>query len=211
MPDTDRLGPALGVDLAACVASYPDQWGHLPGVVKIPDDLTRYAQCIGAGSVEVVVECGTHTGRSALWFASQGVDVVSIDVDLPARTVTDDPGVERIRWVVGSSTSPETVAVVAPLIAGRRTLVSLDSAHFPEHVATEIALWAPWVTRGCHLVVEDTICRFVEGTPVTDAGPLDAVERMRPLLDSLDFVRDQPCEALTPVTHHVAGWWWRAP
>lgn len=40
--------------------------------------------------------------------------------------------------------------------AAPRTMVSLDSSHTYNHVRKELEVYAPLVTAGCYLVVEDT-------------------------------------------------------
>lgn len=199
------LPPAAGFDLAASVDSYPRQWATVPGMVKVQEDLDRYAHVITATQPEVLVECGTWSGRSAAWFAGHGLDVVSIDLNPPRDEWKGHP---RVTWVEGSSTSPAVVALVASIVEGRRATVVLDSDHAPMHVAAEMADYGPLVAPGCYMVVEDGICRFVPGTPVTDAGPLDAIEAFLPCAG---WERDVEVEGLYPVTHHPAGWLRRLP
>lgn len=200
------LPPAPGFDLAASVESYPRQWSEVPGMVKVREDLARYDHIIEATEPEVLVECGTWTGRSAAWFAGHSLEVVTVDVNPPHPEWSSHPGVT---WLQGrSSVAPDVAAMAAAVVDGRRAMVVLDSDHSPSHVSAEIAAYGPLVAAGCYLVVEDGICRFVAGTPATDAGPLDALEAFLP---AQGWERDLAVEGMYPVTHHVAGWLRRAP
>jgi cephalosporin hydroxylase len=152
---------------------------------KCPLDLWMYQQLLFETRPGVVVETGTHRGGSALFLASVfdllgNGRVITVDVEAqPGR-----PAHERITYLSGSSTDPELVAAVADGIPSEaRTMVVLDSDHRRDHVAAELGLYAPLVTVGWYLVVEDT---NVNGHPVAPdfgPGPWEAVA---------EFVRDNP-------------------
>jgi cephalosporin hydroxylase len=48
------------------------------------------------------------------------------------------------------------VAEVKRRVQGKRVLVLLDSLHTKEHVAAELAAYAPLVPVGSYLIVQDT-------------------------------------------------------
>lgn len=186
----------------ASVAAYKRQWEEIPGLVKVHEDLERYERILEDTKPEVVVECGTWTGRSAQWFATHGVEVVTVDVEdnltFHHRNVTT---------IVGSSIDPDTVEKVKKLVDGRRCMVVLDSDHSAEHVAAEMLAYSPLVSPGCYMVVEDGIARFVPGTPVTEFGPLDAIEQFMP---RPGWVHDDDLLNMHQVSHHPGGWLRRA-
>lgn len=186
------------VDIAASLAAVGRQ--HRQDMIKLSEDLGRYRTVIQHDRPDLVVECGTWLGGSARWFASRGVDVVTVD------RVKRGPasGGRRITWLVGDSTDPEVFARIAGLVSGRRTMVVLDSYHSAAHVAAEIRLYGPLVSPGCHLVVEDGIARWMDGTDF-DGSPLDAIEQL--LADDPAFVRDEVTEAMSPVSMSPCGWW----
>lgn len=190
---------------AASIESYPRQWSTVEDMVKIREDLERYARIIAATKPTVIVECGTWSGRSAAWFAGLGPEVVTIDIE--NRDVAyKHPNVTHL---TGSSTDPAIIDRVVDLVDGRRCMVVLDSDHSQAHVAVELDAYADLVTPGCYLVVEDTICRYVAGSGHEDDGPLDAVEQWVP--DHPEFITDKRIEALHPATHHPDGWLLKRP
>lgn len=183
-------------------------------LLKFAEDLDRYRAAIQATRPDVVVECGVWTGGSSLWFADQGVDVVAVDLhpdrSKPAHDLTD-----RVTWVLGaSSTAADTVQQVRELVDGRRCMVTLDSDHHAPHVEAEIRAYAPLVSPGCHLVVEDGLAdlmgyhgrRTGERIP-EEGGPLAAVAAT--VATWPGWVRDEQIERMFPVTHNPGGWWRR--
>jgi cephalosporin hydroxylase len=145
-------------------------WFGVP-IRKLPLDLWMYQEILYETRPDVIVECGTFLGGSALYLAhlldilKQG-RIVTIDV----QNLRGRPEHERIEYLSGSSVDPAIVESVHQRTAGaERVMVILDSAHDAQHVAAELAIYSNVVTAGCYLVVEDT---NVNGHPVmTQHGP----------------------------------------
>lgn len=201
------------VDRSACVAAF-GRWQY--PMLKHADDLARYRSIIDAARPEVVVECGTRTGHSALWFAEQGCRVVTVDIADQVPTEVRKAAGDRVVWLVGGSLEPNIVEQVRDLTAGRRTMVSLDSDHSADHVSTEIGLYAPLVTAGCHLVIEDGVIAWLDATTIAAHGcgryvgtVLDGIEHARAAGHLDGFDRDVGVETMTPATMFPAGWWRR--
>lgn len=186
------------IDIEASLAATSRQTAD--GAVKVAEDLDRYEAVIAAIEPEVIIECGTWLGGSAAWFAKRVPSVITVDIEPQPR-----PSALNITWLIGDSTDRDMVAMVAGLLGGRRTMVVLDSAHEATHVRREIALYAPLVTPGCHLVVEDGIARWMDEP--YPGSPLDAIEQE--LVGNDDWQRDTAIEAMHPVSMHPAGWWIR--
>jgi len=193
-------------DIGASLARVGDYVA--PDMLKLAEDLDRYRSVIAADRPDLLIECGTRLGGSAIWFAAHGPDVVTIDTrPQPFGSCW------RVTQIVGDSASPEVAARAAEMARGRRVMVSLDSDHSAAHVAAEIGLYGPLVTPGCHLVVEDGIIGWMpadmragNGTPGDDS-PMDAIEQ---LLDgNPGWERDTVTESMHPVSLYPAGWWVR--
>lgn len=133
--------------LAEAVQRDIDQTGH--ALLKQPEDLDRYAKIIEYEQIERVIETGTWKGESARWFAARVPWVITIDnVD---RSLTLP---ENVTKIVFDAVDAAIDRVGPP---GPRTLVSLDDAHDAHHVYAELEKYAPLVSIGSYIVVEDTI------------------------------------------------------
>lgn len=148
--------------------------------LKLPLDMWVYQELLYEVKPDVLIECGTFEGGSALFFAHM-FDLMKsgrvITIDVAAHAVPSHP---RITYLRGSSTSAEIVAQVRSLIKpGEKVLVALDSDHSRNHVLGELKAYAQLVTPGSYVVVEDT---NVNGHPVYPAfgpGPMEAMEAFR--------------------------------
>jgi cephalosporin hydroxylase len=144
---------------------------------KCPLDLWVYQEILAETRPDLIVETGTHMGGSALFFASmcdilgQG-RVVTIDIVEAER-----PAHDRIRYMHGSSIDPAIVDEVRTTAVGvSRVMVVLDSDHEAGHVLAELRAYAPLVTPGCYLIVEDTSVNGHPVLPEHGPGPAEAVE-----------------------------------
>jgi len=158
---------------------------------KCPLDLWVYQEMIFELKPDLIIECGTASGGSALYLASicelLGTGhVVSVDIESNA----DLPMHPRIKYLVGSSTSDEVVAQVGEIAdRANQTLVILDSDHSRDHVLRELHMYAPLVSTGSYIIVEDS---NVNGHPVVPSfgpGPMEAIEEF--LIESDEFEVDR--------------------
>lgn len=168
----------LYFDARAYNMTWRNTWflGH--AVLKCPLDLWLYQEILHAVRPAAIVETGTAFGGSALYFASLcdllgAGRVVTVDVDpRPGR-----PRHPRITYVEGSSAAPDVVAQVGAAIGGDApVLVVLDSDHRRDHVLAELEAYAPLVTAGSYIVVEDTNLNGHPVEPDHGPGPMEAVE-----------------------------------
>lgn len=163
-------------------------------VFKNPLDLWVYQEILHELKPDLIVETGTAEGGSALYLASicdliGSGHVVTVDIEKRAGR----PVHERIRYLFGSSTDPEIVKLLADEASTASTvLVILDSDHSAGHVSAELEVYAPLVTPGSYLIVEDT---NINGHPVSKSfgpGPMEAVETF--LKRSSEFSSDRSRE-----------------
>jgi cephalosporin hydroxylase len=174
--------------------TWRDTWWMGIRTYKCPLDLWIYQEILFELAPDLVVECGTAEGGTALYLAhvldlvGKG-QLVTIDVVPPASP----PSHPRIRYLQGSSTDPAIFKVVEDAARGRATVMAiLDSTHSLEHVTEELRLYHGVVTPGSYLIVEDT---NVNGHPVFrehGPGPMEAVREF--LSAHSDFVPDESRE-----------------
>src|ERR1051325_5744167 len=157
-------------------------WMNVP-CLKCPLDLWIYQEIIAEIRPDLIIETGTHMGGSALFMASM------LDIIGKGKVITIDivDNVERlshprVKYVTGSSADPELVHPLLTTHPAETRLVILDSDHSKNHVLAELNLFAPYVSVGSYLIVEDTNINGHPTYPAFGAGPFEAVE---------EFLRDR--------------------
>lgn len=209
-------------DLDASLATLDITEGHTQSyngvsIWKSREDLLRYERIFSNPETrpETLIETGTRWGGFALWAAERfGIEVLTIDIDRVRGDATRHPSIMCVR---ADSADPVTVLSAADLTRGRRIMVILDSDHHAAHVEAEICGYAPLVSPGCYLVVEDTIADLADAAHARqigqripeEGGPLRALDAQRGLLTRLGFTLDKGIEDLYPITHSPGGWWRR--
>ena len=216
-------GLDVNIDIEGSLATFDDERyvTKTGGVTtwKLADDLARYAEMIKRGDVQVVVETGTKWGGSALWFESQGVDVITIDIDGSNSKKRARKVAKRVTWLEADSRDAWVAEHVADLLLARgnpRVLVSLDAEHRFSHVYAEIGTWAQFVSRGSYLVVEDGIFDLAPTVELKarggnripeEGGPLKAIDRSVSFLLDRGFNRARDIEDMSALSHHPVGFW----
>ncbi|MBK1672473.1 hypothetical protein CKO35_04010 [Ectothiorhodospira shaposhnikovii] len=164
--------------------------------LKCPLDLWIYQELLHDIRPDLVIETGTHSGGSALFLAhlmdilGRG-EVWTIDL----HVYPDRPNHPRIRYFQGSSTDPKLLpAALKTRPADETRMVILDSDHSQAHVTRELALYAPHVSPGSYLIVEDTNVNGHPVYPEFGPGPAEAVQTF--LATHPDFSVDTQCEKL---------------
>ena len=169
-------------------------------------DLWVIQETLAEVKPELLIECGTNKGGSALFYAhlfdlmGRG-NVVTIDVE-PKHDVAHVP----VTYLVGSSTSPAIVHAVRERVAACHgpVLVILDSSHSSHHVRAELRCYAPFVTRGSYCLVQDGIIDTLRVFRAGRPGPLPAIEDF--LQTTNDFVIDEERSKRFLISHHPKGW-----
>jgi cephalosporin hydroxylase len=181
-----------------------------PRAFKNPLDLWIYQELLHRLQPDLIVESGTGPGGSAHFMA--GVcdligkgRIITIDVSVAYKHRVDHP---RISYIHGSSVSEQTLATVREAATGAtRVLVILDSDHSRDHVLAELHAYAPLVTPGSYLVVEDTNINGHPVAPDFGPGPMEAVDEF--LAEQSGFEIDQECEKFL-LTSNPRGYLCRA-
>lgn len=197
MPALDPTDPTV----AAFHRAYYDSevwkdgttWLGVPAQ-KCPLDLWIYQELLHRLRPDLVIETGTYNGGSAMFLASvcdllDRGRVVSIDI-APQAGLPSHP---RIEFVTSSSTAPGIVdRMTREAAAAETVLVILDSDHSFAHVRDELVAYAPMVTPGSYLVVEDSNVNGFPVLPDFGPGPMEAIDGFLP--DHPEYEVDADCE-----------------
>lgn len=159
-------------------------------IYKCPLDMWIYQEIIFEIKPDIIIECGTARGGSALFLSSicdliNKGKIITIDIKDCER-----PKNKRIEYLLGSSTSEKIVMKIRKEIENSNTvMVILDSDHTKKHVLNELKIYSEFVTKEGYLIVEDT---NINGHPVFHSfgsGPMEATKEF--LKENKDFIVDK--------------------
>jgi cephalosporin hydroxylase len=154
-------------------------WMGIP-TQKNPCDMWIYQEIMAQVKPTLIIEIGSRYGGSALYFAhlmdllGQG-RVLSIDIDHDQFRAQHP----RITKITGQSNSPEIIRQAAEMAKGEKVLVIHDGDHFRDPVFQDLKSYAPLVSVGSYLIVEDSIMDIFdkrEGIAAREDGPFHAIE-----------------------------------
>lgn len=175
-----------------------------------PNDVWIHQEIINEVKPDFILEAGTAEGGSAALWATilQQVNpngrIITIDINNDAADARKLPIVQQyVEFLIGSSTDPRIIAEVKKRVHGSKVLVILDSDHSKKHVLEELKAYAPLVSVGSYLIVQDT---NVNGHPVYShfgPGPMEAVLEF--LASNPQFKADPNAERLM-LTMHPKGY-----
>ncbi|HET6573941.1 MAG TPA: CmcI family methyltransferase [Fimbriiglobus sp.] len=180
-------------------------------------DLWTIQETIAEVRPGLLIETGTNRGGSSLFFAhlfdlmGRG-RVLTVDVEK-----LHDLAHPRVTYLLGNSTAEPVVSQVrsAAAAADGPVMVILDSDHSQSHVAAELEVYAPLVTPGSYLLVQDGVIDTLPMfAPYSSAeggrpGPLPATQAF--VARHPEFEVDQArCDRFL-ITHHPSGWLRRMP
>lgn len=184
---------------------HTDTYFHGIETHKCPLDLWIYQEILFETRPTLVVELGTYLGGTTLFLAHQlealgRGTVLSIDnCELPR------PEHARIQYLLGDSHAPETVSAAEKLVdvSSGPLLVIHDADHHFGAVLPDLENFAPFVTPGSYLIVEDTNVNGHPVLPEWGPGPREAVESF--LTDHPEFERDNSREKFL-LTYNPGGY-----
>lgn len=169
-------------------------------------DLHTMQETIFEVKPELLVECGTNRGGSALFFAHLfqliGTGRV-VTVDLERMHDLSHP---LITFLVGSSLEPRILDQVRSIANGVKgpVMVVLDSDHSASHVRREMEAYCGLVTKGSYLLTQDGVIDELLMFRPARPGPLKAIHDFLSLHP--EFEVDEARSRRFLVTHHPMGW-----
>ncbi len=169
-------------------------------------DLWSLQEAIAELRPALLIESGTNRGGSALFYAHL------FDLLGHGRVVSVDVGRmhslehERIEFLIGSSVDAQILGVMRE--RARDTdgpvMVVLDSDHARSHVLAELRSYAPLVTPGSLMLVQDGVIDTLPMFCTARPGPLRAIDAF--LAEDSRFEVDPRFDKRFLITHHPSGW-----
>ncbi len=171
---------------------------------KLPSDCFAMQTLLHRCRPQVLVELGSQAGGSALFFSSfasaAGIEsIISVDIENQPK-----PKIPIATFITGDSGSQAVFDQVAALVGGRTCSVIVDSNHHAEHVDKELALYAPLVSPGQALIMEDTLVDVLNFKKFrAGGGPLRSIQNYMPQHPELRLA-----EGIEPyITTNYFGYW----
>ncbi|MCH2191196.1 MAG: cephalosporin hydroxylase family protein [Gammaproteobacteria bacterium] len=152
-------------------------WMGVPAA-KCPMDMWIYQELMFALKTDLLIETGTLSGGSALFFAQMFElmgkgQVVSVDINLPP-TLPQHP---RISYLQGSSIDAKVLDQVGSHAEQARSVtVILDSDHAADYKLKELEAYSEFVSRGNYIIAEDSCFDYFPAWPEYGPGPATAVK-----------------------------------
>ena len=148
---------------------YKFSWFGLP-ILQVPQDLQGKQEIIWEVKPNLIIETGVAAGGSLMFSATmltalqacgeiENAEVVGIEINLypKNREAIFNHSLSKIITIIdGSSVDEDIIAEVHKIAKGKRVLIYLDSNHTHEHVLAELKAYAPLVSVGSYIIVEDT-------------------------------------------------------
>jgi cephalosporin hydroxylase len=184
-------------------------WMGVP-IIQLPADIIATQEVIWATKPDIIIETGVARGGSVLFMASlleligKG-KVIGVDVDIRAHNrdaIEGHPMGKRVTLVEGASTDPETLARVKDHIPrGASVMVVLDSDHSRQHVLAELRRYGQLVTKGCYLVVADTLLGHMTAEQTPHNRSSIWLKGNEPLSALRDFLQETDRFEIDPVVN----------
>jgi cephalosporin hydroxylase len=174
-------------------------WQNVLDLWTIQETLTEIRPAL-------LIEARTNRGAAALYYAHQ-FDLMGhgrlVTIDIAKMHDLTHP---RVDFLLGSSVSAPILDTVRARVAtaGGPILVILDSDHRDTHVLAELDAYAPFVTPGSYVLVQDGIIDELPSFAGDRPGPLPAIRLF--LSKHPEFEVDHArCDRFL-VTQHPMGW-----
>ena len=169
-------------------------------------DLWTFQEVISHLRPGLIVETGTNRGGSAL-FCAHLCDLLGrgkvISIDITRMHDIEHP---RATFLLGSSIADDVIDAVRRRVdeAEGPIMVVLDADHRAAHVEAELEAYAPLVSPGSYVLVQDGIIDTLPTARSERPGPLVAVRRF--LSRHPEFEVDDALSRRFRITSHPMGW-----
>ena len=199
--------------------SYQFEWLGIP-IIQLPTDVMIFQEIVWKTKPELIIETGIARGGSINFWASMQ-DICKIDghvigVDIEIRehansAINDSVYKDQITLIQGSSTDSTISNQIKQFASSfTRVMVVLDSNHDHDHVYKELEIYAELVTKGCYLLVLDTVIDDLNTDPERSWGPGRSPKSavLKYMKDKKDlFTLDSDLERRAVLSVAPSGFW----
>jgi cephalosporin hydroxylase len=172
-----------------------------------PLDAWALQEAISGDGVDLVIECGTNRGGSALYMANL-FDLMGrghvITLDITSLHELSHP---RIDFLIGSDVEDDVVDQVRQRVEQlqpKQTMVLLDSDHTGPHVLKQLQKYADFVPVGGYMYVQDGCIDEIPAMRADRPGPLWATRKF--VESDSRFVIDAERSNRYLFSHSPSGW-----
>ena len=135
-------------------------------IIQFPQDIIAFQEIIWKTKPDLIIETGIARGGSLIFLSSmleligKGM-VLGIDNALRShneQVIKKHPMFKRIKILKGSSTDTKIFNQTKKISKNKKkVMLILDSDHSKDHVLKELMLYSQLVSKGCYIIVCDTI------------------------------------------------------
>lgn len=213
---SEQFTPAKIIELRKLFFSLPAisqmEFQGIP-VDRNPLDLWNMQQVAFEVRPKFVIDTGSGEGGAALYWAhilhgigSEESKVIAIDRRNPATKASQHWLWKRyVEFTAGDLTDPDLVSRLAARVQGTNVLVVLDAGQEVTPVLSAIRAYAPLVSRGSYLAVENTRMDSDPAGRLEGAGAAEAVRRFLQEGGNREFEVDSARDMFV-LTSSPGGW-----
>jgi cephalosporin hydroxylase len=211
-----QLPPGKVLELKKLFARMPglDQlrFQNIP-IRQNPLDLWAIQQILWEVQPEIVLTTGASSGGLAVYLA-QTLDGLGLERSRILSAAPDNPAPaalqhflrrKYVEFVKGEPADPAVVAHMQSAAKGRTTVVLLEAGQSYDRVLEQLRAYAPLVSSGGYLIVQDTDRDELEGQLGAGHGPYEAVQKFLAEDPGRNFEPD-PGREMAFFTRNAGGW-----
>ena len=199
--------------------SYQFEWLGIP-IIQLPTDLVIFQEIVWNTKPDLIIETGVARGGSInFWASIQDIckidgHVLGVDIDIrdhAKAAIYNSVYKDKITLFQGSSTDLDISNHIKQIASNfNRVMVVLDSNHDHDHVYKELEIYAELVTKGCYLLVLDTVIDDLNTDPGRSWGPGRSPKSavLKYMKDKKDrFMLDSELENRAVLSVAPSGFW----
>jgi cephalosporin hydroxylase len=211
-----QLSPAKVLELKKLFARMPGleqlRFQNIP-IRQNPLDLWAIQQILWEVQPEFILATGTSSGGLAIYLA-QTLDGLGLERSRILSAGPGNPAPEALQhflrrkyveFVKGEPADPAVIAHLQSVVKGRPAVVLLDAGQTYDQVLEQLRAYAPLVSPGSYMIVQDTDRDELGGQLGAGHGPFEAIQKFLSEDPGRNFEPD-PGREMALFTRNAGGW-----